>query len=330
MAKSLEGEVPGTPLALIQNKINEALGYIYDETDWSFQTRTDAWLASAAVTSGTVTATVGSTTITCDAGASSALAAFQTAGKLVKMQFRNPAYSLYSIVSVNAVNPNAFVLTLDRNWTEPVSGSGLQYMVYQAYFPVPVAQFRKFIEIRDTTNNAEVSFTKVGQTDLAQIDPQRLQFGPSVPTFAVPWGVDTRTGSATMNYVLYEVWPHVLADIAYTFSYRQRGGPLVNNSDTVVYPITEECVMWRTKNVLYQWKEAQKGEGMQRGSGADWRFLAQEAMKEYGRALRNCRAIDANLHRDFLTRQSSPGAGQNFDGYSNNVTGSLNIGRFGN
>ena len=329
MVKSIEGEVPGTNDGLIRNKINEALGYIYDETDWSFQTDQAAFLTTSAVTSGTVTATVGSLTITCDAGASAALTPLQTAGNLVKMQFRNPAYSLYSIVAVNASNPNAFVLTLDRVWMEPVSGSGLQYMVYQAYFPVPVQDFRKFIEIRDTTNEAPVSAVKIGQTDLAALDPTRLQFGPCVPTYFVPFGIDRRTGSATLNYMLYEIWPHVLSDIAYTFTFKRRGPLLVNNSDTVQYPITEEALTWRAKQVLYLWQEAQKGENMQRGSGADWRFLAGEAFAEYTRSLKHCRSVDANLHRDFLTRQTSPGAGQNFDGYSNQRTGSLNVGRFG-
>lgn len=329
MVNSLEGEVPGTSGGLIRNKISEALGYIYDETDWSFQTDQSAFLTTAAVTSGTVTATVGSTTITCDSGASAALTPLQSAGNLIKMQFRNPAYSLYSIVAVNAANPNAFVLTLDRVWMEPVSGSGLQYMVYQAYFPVPVQDFRKFIEIRDTTNQAAVSATKVGQTDLAVLDATRLQFGPCVPTYFVPWGIDRRAGSATLNYMLYEIWPHVLSDVAYTFTYKRRGPSLVNNTDTVIYPITEEALTWRTKQVLYLWKESQKGDQMQRGSGADWRFLAQEALAEYKAAVKKCRDVDANLHRDFLTRQISPGAGQNFDGYSNQRTGSLNIGRFG-
>lgn len=328
MVKSLEGEVPGTNDGLIRNKINEALGYIYDETDWSFQTDQSAFLTSAAVTTGTVTATVGSTTITCDTGASAALLPLNTAGTLTKMQFRNPAYSLYSIVSANVSVPTAIVLTLDRVWMEPVSGAGLQYMVYQAYFPVPVQDFRKFIEIRDTTNEAAVSAVKIGQTDLAAIDPTRLQFGPAVPTYFVPWGIDRRTGSPTLNYMLYEIWPHVLADNAYTFTYKRRGSLLVNNTDTVQYPITEEALMWRAKQVLYLWKEAQKGDQMQRGSGADWRFLAGEAMTEYKAAVKKCRSVDANLHRDFLTRQTSPGAGQNYDGYSNMRTGSLNIGRF--
>ena len=331
MVKSLEGEVPGTNEGLIRNKINEALGYVYDETDWSFQTDQSAFLASAAVTTGTVTATVGSTTVTCDAGASAALlAAFPTGTQaaLQSRQFRNPAYSLYNIVTANITNPNAYVLTLDRNWEEPVSGAGLQYMVYQAYFPVPVQDFRKFIEIRDTSNQAPVSAVKIGQTDLAALDPTRLQFGPAVPTYFVPWGIDRRTGSSTLNYMMYEVWPHVLADNAYTFTYKRRGSLLVNNSDTVVYPITEEALMWRTKQVLYTWKEAQKGDQMQRGSGADWRFLAGEALTEYKAAVKKCRSVDANLHRDFLTRQTSPGAGQNFDGYSTERTGQLNIGRF--
>lgn len=330
MAHNLQGEVPGAPLSLIKLKVNEALVKIYDETDWSFQTRQSAWLASAALTTGTVTTTLGSTTVTGNAAASAAWLPRTVLGAiplLSQCQFRNPAYSLYNIVSFDASNPAAIVLTLDRPWMEPVSGAGLSYYIYQAYFPAPDSTFRKFIEIRDTTNNAPVSFTKISQDDLAAIDPQRLQFGPCVPTYAVPWGVDKRTGSATLNYVMYELWPHVLADVAYSFSYKLRGATL-GTSDSPPYPISEESVTWRAKEILYQWKEAQKGDGMQRGSGADWRFLAQAAAAEYKERNKKDRAIDANLHREFLTRGTQLATGQNADGYSNQVTGSLNVGSF--
>src|ERR1035438_1849405 len=59
MAKSLAGgEIPGVAETLAKNKINEALGKIYDETDWSFQTQYDGWLASGLM------ANVGTTTVT--------------------------------------------------------------------------------------------------------------------------------------------------------------------------------------------------------------------------------------------------------------------------
>jgi hypothetical protein len=233
---------------------------------------------------------------------------------------------LYDIISYNAAGSPPFAtLTLDRPWAEPASGAGQNYYIYQAYFPVPVADFRSFVEIRDTTDGDYVSFTDLSQDDLSVEDPERVIFGPALPTYAVPFGIDQRPGSPTLGYMRYEVWPHILSIWPLSFTFKRRGNLLVNPADTVPYPLTEELVTWRAKEVLYQYKEAQKGEHVQRGSGADWRFLAEYARKEYVECLKKIRAIDANLHRDFLTRpKRRPQWTQ--DGFSTNRLGQLNVG----
>jgi len=330
MQKTLaDGEVPGVALSLAKNKINDALGKIYDETDWSFQTRNDgAWLCPGLVAStGTVTAVPGSNEIIGDTVASAAWAAISFP-LITQLQFRNPAYSLYKIVAYDTTENAPFgTLTLDRPWMEPITGAGQPYLMYQAYFAVQVQDFRKFIAILDTTNNAPVVFWKKSQNDIAVEDPQRLIFGPSVPTYAVPYGTDQRPGSSTLGWLLYELWPHNLSYMPYTYSYKRRGATLVNPSDCVPYPLTDELVTWRTKEVLYQYKEAQKGEHMQRGAGADWRFLADAAHKEYVEVLKKIRAVDAYLHQDFVTRPIQNPA-PSTDGYSTERLGLLNIGRW--
>lgn len=330
MSKTLAGgEIPGVAETLARNKINEALGKIYDETDWSFQTQYDAWLSPGMVaSSGTTTVSPYSNQIIGDAAASAIWAALTGRPFLTELQYRDPAYSLYNIVAYDTTSNSPFgTLTLDRPWKEPTTGPGQKYMIYQAYFPVPVQDFRKFIEIRDTTDAAAVDWWSMSQQDLAVEDPQRLQFGPCVPTYAVPLGQDQRPNSSTLGFVWYELWPHVLSKMPYSLSYKRRGPMLVNPGDTVVYPLTEELVTWRTKEVIYQYKEAQKGEQVQRGSGADWRFLAQAAGAEYKAVLKQIRAADANLHRDFVTRESkTPSASA--DGYSTERLGLLNIGRW--
>lgn len=327
MVKSLsQGEIPGVSQALAKAKINEALGKIYDETDWSFQTRTDGWLNPGLVANtGTVTVTPYSDQVIGDAVATAAWAAI-VHPLITQLQFRNPAYSLYNIVGYDTTTNAPFAtLTLDRPWMEPVTGAGQSYYIYQAYFAVPVSDFRKFIYILDTTDNAPVSFTGKSLTDLAIEDPQRLIFGPSVPTYAVPIGADQRPESSTLGYPMYEIWPHNLSYMPYSFAYKRRGPLLVNQADTPPYPLTEELLTWRAKEVLYQYKEAQKGEQVQRGMGADWKFLSQAAAAEYKEVLKKVRAIDANLHSEFVTRKHRE-CGPT-DGYSTPVLGQLNIGR---
>src|SRR5581483_2562749 len=147
------------------------------------------------------------------------------------------------------------------------------------------------------------------------------------PTYAVPYGTDQRTGSPTLGWLLYELWPHNLSYMPYSFSARRKGPSLVNNDDTLLYPLEENLVEHRARAVLYLFKEAQKGEQMQRGSGADWKFLAEAEMKLYQEKLKRIRAVDANLHRDFVTRTKPPVGSS--DGYSTMRSGLLNIGTFG-
>lgn len=328
MAKSLaSGEIPGVAISLARTKINEALGYIYSETDWSFQTQTGGWLNPGMVANqGTVTFTQFSNKVIGDAAASARWAAIVNP-IITTLQIRNLPYSLYNIVAYDTTTNAPFgTLTLDRPWMEPIQGAGQAYIMYQAYFPVPVADFTKFVQIMDTTNNSPVDWWSLSQDDLAQIDSQRLLFGPTVPTYAVPFQTDQRSNSATLGNMLFEIWPHNLSVLPYTFQLKRKGPLLVNPTDAVVYPLSEELVTWRTKQVLYQYKEAQKGENMQRGSGADWRFLLEVASKEYGRCLKLIRALDANLHKDFVTHKY-PASNQPTDGYSTNTLGQLNIGR---
>lgn len=330
MSKSLALEIPGVAQSFAGTKLNEGLQKTYDETDWSFQTQQAGWNNPGLVASlGTVTVTPYSATVTGDAVATAAWAALSGRPLLTELQFRNPSYALYNIIAYDGSGSPPFAtLTLDRPWMEPITGAGQTYWIYQAYFPVPVSDFTKFIEIRDTTNNAPVDFTSISQDDLSVMDAQRLIFGPAVPTYAVPWGTDMRVGSPTLGYILYEIWPHNLSHIPYSFSYKRSGPLMVKMSDTVPYPLTEDLVTWRAKEILYQYKEAQKGEQVERGSGANFQFLAQAAQAEYQSRLKQIRAKDANLHRDFLTHsRSGLGAQRTNDGYSTEQLGLLNIGR---
>lgn len=329
MAKTLaNGEIPGVALSLAKTKINDALGVIYDETDWSFQSRYGGWLnPGLKANTGTVTVTPYSDQVIADATATAAWAAI-TSPLITVLQFRVLPYSLYNIIGYDTTTNAPFAtLTLDRPWMEPPSGSGITYFIYQAYFAVPVKDFRKFTFIMDTTFNAPVDYTKYSLADLGTIDPQRVRFGPTVPTFAVAIGADQRPQSSTLGYPMFEIWPHNLSLMPYTFGYKRRGPQLVNLADEVPTPLTEELVLHRTREILYLYKEAQTGEQVARGSGADWKFLSQASAAEYQKVLKQIRAIDANLHQDFVTRGFSKSRSPR-DGYSTNVLGQLNVGRW--
>lgn len=291
---NLIGEVPGLPAPLAKTMVNNALGFIYDSQLWSWQLKESNWLTpgllfgSGNVSSGTITATSYSDQIVGDATAAALWVAYASMPLLTQFQIRVPSYSLYNIIAFDGVN----TFTLDRPWMEP-DGAGLSYMIYQAYFAAPLADFKRFFAVRDTINGSPLDYWSMTQKDLALIDPQRTNYNQ--PGYVIPYEVDARTGSATLGYMLYELWPHPLSERPYTFNYLRRGPTLTANSDTISYPLTEEMVSWRAKEVAYLWAEAQKGQEVKRGSGADWRFLAGAAKAEYERVAKLIRDRDRDL-----------------------------------
>lgn len=342
MAFEVTGEIPGLPFPLAQTKLNEALGLIYDAQLWSFQMLENGWLTPGLLfpatggsqSSGTITTKAYNNQVIGDAVASAAWATYNSAGNLpllTQVQIRSPYYSLYNIIGYDTTtNPPFGTFTLDRPWLEP-PGALQAYMVYQAYFPVPVSDFKRFFEIRDTTNAAPLDYWTMSRKDLAIEDPQRTNFDQ--PAFVVPFEVDNRgagtvNASATLGNMLYELWPHPLSILPYTFSYLRRGPQLVLPSDTVPYPLTEELVKFRAKEISCLWKEAQKGEGIKRGSGADWRFLSEVNAAEYKRCLKPISDRDRDMAELYFTRFVRDAAigwyGQPFA----TINGGLNVGRF--
>lgn len=192
------------------------------------------------------------------------------------------------------------VLTLDRLWTEPAQVNS-NYLSYQAYFAAP-AGFRRFYDSRDTTNNQEMDFWTYQQTDLARIDPQRTDFAQ--PEYIVYYGPDTRVGSATFGAPLFELWMGALTSLPYTNQWQVYWPPLVNANDTLPYPITEQLVKFRTYEVIALWKESQKGDDMERGSGANWQFLSLAYRKQYDDILKKIRIKDKNIVDLYFQRMS--------------------------
>ncbi len=209
-------------------------------------------------------------------------------------------------------------LTIDRPWMEPPQNSA-GYLIYQAYYPAPIG-FRRWTYISDTTNNFALDWWTKTQADLANEDPERTIFDQ--PRYAVTLGQDQRPGSATAGQILIELYPHSLEVLPYTFGAQCLYPSLVNNTETIPYPLSDEIVKWRALEVCYLWKEGMKGDNMERGSGANWQFLAKAAHEEYKDLLRQARIMDSNLVALYFNKalQVSPYGGEPFsspDGRTN-------------
>jgi hypothetical protein len=359
MSKRMTLEIPNLSDIYARTLLDEALGVIEDEQMWSFQCRESNWItpgllfpsnhAAVANSAGTTTMVIGSTQVIGDAVASAAWAAYVASNPFAPLtvcQFRSPYYSLYNIVDYNTTaNPPFGTLTLDRPWGEP-QGSGQAYMIYQAYFPAPVSavtlsgitqtsvnNFRRFTDVRDTTNNYPLDYWSKTQKDLAFEDPQRTIF--TDPSYVVPYQIDQRinpntlpapTPSPTFGYMLYELWPHPLSVLPYSYHYIFRGPRLQSPNDTVPYPLTEEVVLEQARVQAYLFKEAQKGENVERGAGADFKFLATASEKVYQRKIKPIKIIDSGLLELYVNKFRVDFASSEDDGYATTNNG-LNIGR---
>ncbi len=329
MVFRLVGEIPGLPFPLAQTYINQALEDIYDRIQWSFQLAESGWLtpglqfASGNQSAGTITTVAYSDQVVGDATASAAWLAYLTAGTLpliTQFQIRSPYYSLYSIVAYDGIS----TLTLDRPWMEP-AGVGQAYMTYEAYFAAPVSDFKRFFTIRDTRDNAPIDFWTLSQTDLMVMDAQRTAF--NLPAYCVPYEIDARVGSPTLGYPLFELWPHPLSVLPYTFAYLRRGPALSAPTDTLSPPLTEELVLWRAKEIAYLWKESQKGDGIARGAGADWRFLSEAAAAEYGKKFKVVSDRDRDMFELYFHRYVRGAAMSSYGLPFATINGGLNVGR---
>ncbi len=212
-------------------------------------------------------------------------------------------------------------ITIDRPWMEPPQLNGT-YMIYQAYYPAP-AGFKRWFNIRDTTNNESMNWWDMTQIDLSEEDPQREIFDQ--PEFVVPLGIDTRPGSATLGQQLVELWPHPISQLPYTFMCQCNWPALSLPSDTLPYPLTEELVKERAYEMVALWKESQKGDEMERGSGANWQFLVKAHHEEYKEILKKIRIMDRHLMELYFTRarmQAPFNGGESFT----NTNGTANVG----
>jgi hypothetical protein len=330
VAKRLTGKIANTSLLNAQDAVLKALGEIYDQSDWSFQKAVSGWLCPGMVANvGTTTTTPYSDQVICDATATARLAAWTGMPLITQLQYRDPNYLPYDIIGYDTTTNAPFAtLTLNRPWMEPTSGPGQPYFIYQVYFVAPVKDFRKFVAIEDPTDNGQLNFWTMTQADLAVLDAQRTNFSDSA--YVVPAGMDLRTGSATYGWQRFELWPHQTNYVPYTFTYRSRGPIPENPSDfltlTTPYPITEDQVEWKAREILCEDAEANRDRMAPKGAGANWIVLSQMAAKQYERLRLQALDIDLNLDGESQTHTKMKPL-MNGQPYATQG-GGLNLGRY--
>lgn len=214
------------------------------------------------------------------------------------------------------------ILNIDRPWMEPAQ-TAAGYLIYQAYYP-QLPGFKRWFSIRDVVNNNSMDFWTKTQVDLANDDPQRTIFDQ--PYFVVPFDQDTRPGSATLGQMRFEMWPHPISQLSYSFDCQCNWPLLSLPTDTLPYPLTEELIKERAYQQVSIWKEMNKGDEQERGSGANWQWAAAAHKKVYDEALKEIRIMDRHLAELYFAkaRRTPPFWGEPFA----TVNGMANVGWF--
>lgn len=281
MAAELVGSLSKLPYAYSLVLINRAWKEIRESGLWSFNLYEQSWITPPIVTAGTVTTTQGLNTITFDANAIAALLASQAANPYSPITIRQFRIAVGGIYNLTTMNFGTGVATLDRIWGDP-GGAGLAYTVYQVYYVPQFADHLRWMSVRNPIMFLWLNLTMTRE-ELDARDPQRLWY--AWPTDVVPWGRDTRPGSATAGYAMYELWGQPVNPFTYQCYGLRKGADLVNPTDTLPSAIGEDCVLARARWYAYEWAEANK-DMTPRGAGPDYHFLSEKANADYIR-LRN-------------------------------------------
>jgi hypothetical protein len=295
MQSELRGCVPKLSFAYSKTLVNRAWRVVREQNLWSFNLFESSWTSPPIMTTGAATVITGSDQIQFDADATAAINAAQltqTYSLITQRQFRIGVSGIYNLIEYNSILGSA---TLDRIWGDP-SFTDSTYQLYQLYYTPPMSDFVTWLSVRNPTMFLNLELVKT-RKQLDALDPQRLWY--AWPTDVVPWGIDQRgagtdNASATLGYMMFELWGQPINPFTYQCYGIRKGADLVNPTDTLPFQIGEDIILALARSYAYEWAEANK-DSAPRNSGPDFKFLIGRTLDEYKKLLIMYRRQDREL-----------------------------------
>ncbi len=221
--KRLRVWYPEVPLSIAEDCVNTALSEALSNMEWSGLRGYGEFRLAAPFTTGTVSVTAGSATVTgAGTGWTSAL---------VGQQFFITQGPYYTVISVESSTS----LTLDRVWAMD-DATGQAYNIQTIYLTCP-EDFLYFTSVVDRANRWRLR-TRLSQEQLDDVDATRTTTGMS-------WVLAAATPSpvvATLGYTRFELWPRPTAPSIYPFSYVKRLPLLSADTDTPIFPLRGDVI----------------------------------------------------------------------------------------
>lgn len=191
---------PNVPVPLAQNFVKDAYVTVIDAHEWSEQMHETEIVVASEYSTGTVSVTNGSPTVTLATG--TVTTDWENTRQFAL--FSNTGYApFYDIVSVNTT---ANTMTLDRNYAGTTTTTGT-YLVAQYFIEMPSGNsFSGILDVRDQTRNWRLRRQYHQASYLDRIDARRNYAG--TPILYVP--AQPRIASGVSN-ARYEFWPRIPA-----------------------------------------------------------------------------------------------------------------------
>jgi hypothetical protein len=295
MWSEIRGSVPKISINFSQTLVNRAWRAVREANLWSFNLFESSWITPPLINAGTVTATTGFATLTFDTiVAVPAILAAQIAqpySLITQRQFRVGVGGIYNIISLDPSFASNGIATLDRPFADP-GGVNIVYQIYQLYYAAPFADHRAWVSVRNPQMFINLDLTRT-RGEIDGMDPQRSWY--QFPTCVVPYARDTRPGSSTLGYPLFELWGQPVSPFTYQCYGLRNGADLINPGDTLPQPLDEDLVLAKARSFAYNWAEANK-DITPRASGPDFRFLIGNADKEF----KNLKVTYRRQDREFV------------------------------
>ena len=301
MTSELTDLVPALSRVRSKSLINRAFKIVQDSMLWSFQLQQGGFSTPNISTGGSCTFALGSNQVIGDAAASAQWLALPFYWSPTTQQIRAQGYSVYSIIAMDTTNPAAIVLTLDRNFIDPLPFyTGVAYQMYGAYIPAPVG-FKRWLSVADMFDQWAMDIW-TGRRSQDLVDPSRQI--ASNPYRMLPLGTDRRgagtsTPSATLNQQLYELYPYPTTKIAYQWYAVVEWPYLANNSDMLPSQISEEVVTQKALTWAYRDAESRKDIMAAKGAGGNYLGLKKESETDFLTRLKTLRLLDRDAVDSF-------------------------------
>jgi hypothetical protein len=322
MFSELQDLVPGLSRIRSKKLVRRAFQYVQDSNLWSFQCQQGSFSTPNISTAGSVTFALGSSQVVGDAAASAQWLSLPFQWRPTTQQIRAQGYTVYSIIAMDATNPDAVVLTLDRLFTDPLPFySGVAYQMYQAYIPAPKG-FKRWLNVSDMFDMWSMDIWTTVRTENL-LDPARQI--ASNPWAMLPIGADLRgqgtlTPSATLGQQLYELYPYPTVTIPYEWWAIVDWPQLENNSDELPFPITEEVVTQKALTWAYRDAESRRDVMAAKGSGGNYLALKRQAEEDFLDRLKTLRLRDGDAVDNFLIKMKAATVGWAVNPWFNSIT----------